>query len=238
MNTPLRVWAVILAAGSGQRMGAAIPKQYLMLNGQPLLQATLNIFNSVTPLQGSLLVLAPNDVHKDLLNLPSRVTLVTGGAERAQSALNALNKLVELGHGDDWVLMHDGARPCVHPLAIQALIERVMQGQTETPKLHGAILALPLSDTLKQAQEDTITATLNRNHIWAAHTPQMFQVGYLQQAIINALNSGVAVTDEASAVEVMGGKIALVQDTRDNIKVTRPEDLALAEFILKKQKNI
>ena len=225
---PPRLWVLIPAAGSGSRMQAAKPKQYLPLAGKTLLEVTLGHFLPRQDIAAVLLVTAADDACAAALNLP--LLRCTGGASRADSVLAGLAFLLSQGAAaEDYVLVHDAARPCVTPERIDALIAAV--------RTHGrgGLLACPVSDTLKQAdgnQPSGALATLDRSQIWQAHTPQMFRLHELKQALEQAKALGQVVTDEASAMELMGVQPLLVADRRDNIKVTLPEDLALAEFIL------
>ncbi|HMW48683.1 MAG TPA: 2-C-methyl-D-erythritol 4-phosphate cytidylyltransferase, partial [Cellvibrionaceae bacterium] len=173
---------------------------------------------------------AADDSRAAALELP--LLRCSGGASRADSVLAGIEFLLTQGaEGQDYVLVHDAARPCVTTERIDALIQTVLaQGR-------GGLLACPVSDTLKQSDGEQLPATsctLDRTQIWQAHTPQMFRLGELKAALQQAKILGQAVTDEASALELTGVKPLLVADRRDNIKVTLPEDLALAEFILQR----
>lgn len=227
---PPRLWVLIPAAGSGSRMQAAKPKQYLPLAGKTLLEVTLSKFVNRADIDGLVLVTAECD--PDLAALELNVQCCIGGASRAESVLAGLKFLLTQSAAEaDYVLVHDAARPCVTSERIEALINAVLSQQ------RGGLLACPVSDTLKQADSSAPAAainTLDRRHIWQAHTPQMFRLGELKQAIEQAVALGREVTDEASAMEFMGARPLLVADRRDNIKVTLPEDLALAEFILQR----
>lgn len=230
MTSSKQIWAVVPAAGIGQRMQAAVPKQYLPLGGQPVLQVTLNKLAQLQNLKGIVVVVAPDDPHfASLTNLPANAIAVPGGRERADSVLQALNYLQQQGCGQDWALVHDAARPCVRLQRMRQLIEQVLSsGQ-------GGLLAAPVADTLKRAVGERVQETLDRNHLWQAHTPQMFRVQALRLALIKGLAEGAAITDEASAMELQGEQPQLIADSRDNIKITQPEDLFLAEQILAAQ---
>lgn len=229
MTNLSNVWALVPAAGAGRRMGAGIPKQYLPLAGKTVLQITLDKLLAVPGVQGIIVALAEDDRHFSKLKCTSAVTCVVGGAERADSVYQGLLWLETQGRHNDWVLVHDAARPCVRVENIQRLIARA------TAENCGAILATPVADTLKKASAMHVAHTVNREFLWAAHTPQMFRVGQLREALTNALRAQVPVTDEASAIEHAGGRVLLVPDSRDNIKITQPEDLGLAEQILRQQ---
>ncbi len=229
MTDSAKFWALVPAAGAGRRMGADIPKQYLPLAGKTVLEITLDKLHSIPGLHGVVVALAKEDAHFATLAGSQRVTQVVGGTERADSVYQGLLWLKSQGRECDWVLVHDAARPCVRLENIQRLIDRALAENC------GAILAVAVADTLKRASQGQVAHTVNREHLWAAHTPQMFRVGELCRALESARDAGVVVTDEASAIEHAGGKVLLVADSRDNIKITQPEDLALAEQILRSQ---
>jgi 2-C-methyl-D-erythritol 4-phosphate cytidylyltransferase len=230
-------WVVVPAAGSGSRMQAALPKQYLHLNGETVLTRTLQKLLMLKPLSGIVVSVSADDTQFVQLPLATHplISSVIGGRERAHSVLNGLVHLLAVGaHKDDWVLVHDAARPCVTLASIHRLVN-YCQGLSDTQMMAGAILAAPVADTLKMANANlAITHTVPRESLWQAHTPQCFRLGHLHDALAQTLAAHVAITDEASAVEYCGGHVQLIADTRDNIKITSPEDLALAEFILSK----
>lgn len=228
-----RYWCVVPAAGSGARMGAAIPKQYLTVNGQTILEHTLEKLLQLPTLSGLFLALNPSDNH--WINLPisrdPRITRVDGGSERSHSVLNALNFFADQASDSDWVLVHDAARPCVTLSAIKKLIEQLAADPV------GGILATPVSDTLKQVDDShQITRTVHRAGLWQAQTPQMFRYGLLRSCLQRVLAEKTPVTDEASALEICGYISRIVQGRADNIKITHQEDLNLAGFILQQQK--
>ncbi|MFP5507268.1 MAG: 2-C-methyl-D-erythritol 4-phosphate cytidylyltransferase, partial [Gammaproteobacteria bacterium] len=162
--------------------------------------------------------------------LPCPLIVAPGGAERADSVLNALQVLRERAADDDWVLVHDAARPCVRADDLRRLIDALRDDPV------GGLLAVPVRDTMKQATDDgRCAATVDRSRLWHALTPQMFRLGALRAALIAAHTDGIAVTDDASALEHAGQRPRLVEGHADNIKITRPEDLALAEFFLRQQ---
>jgi 2-C-methyl-D-erythritol 4-phosphate cytidylyltransferase len=219
------------AAGVGKRMGAECPKQYLEILGKPVLQRTLERLLAVSRLSGIVVALGPEDPYWPLLDCAStpRIRVCAGGRERADSVYAALSSLAPEASPDDWVLVHDAARLCVTVADIDHLIELVQHHPV------GGILALPVSDTLKHVEGADIRATLDRSRVWRALTPQMFRLGALQQALAEAANKGLTVTDEASALELQGFCPMVVEGRPDNIKITRPEDLALAAFFLEAQ---
>ncbi|HEY6528071.1 MAG TPA: 2-C-methyl-D-erythritol 4-phosphate cytidylyltransferase [Cellvibrionaceae bacterium] len=228
-----RLWGLIPAAGTGSRMQSNQPKQYLPLKGKTLLEITLSKFTSRIDISG-IIVVASADRQFVALNLP--VQRCDGGATRAASVLAGLDYLLaNEAEVDDFVLVHDAARPCVTTERLNLLIQTVLSEN------QGGLLACPVSDTLKRStihQPAQSLNTLDRSHIWQAHTPQMFRIGELKTALQQAIARGQLVTDEASAMELMGVQPLLIADRRDNIKVTLPEDLALAEFILQRHEEL
>lgn len=230
MKSP-RCWAVIPAAGKGARMGAPLPKQYLKLGDRAILVHTLERFLDHPLISGVTVAIAADDELWPALaaSLP-QVHQVEGGAERCHSVLNALASLRTTLADDDWVLVHDAARPCVHADDISRLITTLKDADC------GGILGTAVRDTLKRCAADgAIEETVDRARVWHALTPQMFRYGWLHRALSEALASGALVTDEAQAIELAGGVARLVEGRADNIKITRPEDLALAECFLRAQ---
>ncbi|MDD3448221.1 MAG: 2-C-methyl-D-erythritol 4-phosphate cytidylyltransferase [Gammaproteobacteria bacterium] len=227
-----RVWAVVPAAGVGARMGAEVPKQYLPLLGRPLIEHTLERLLGHPRIAGVVVAVAAGDERWRALGLAGRsgVATVTGGAERCHSVLNALDWLLGRGHSGAWVLVHDAARPCLS----HGEIDRLLEALADDPI--GGLLGLPVRDTMKRAgARDRVAATVPREGLWHALTPQMFRTGALRAALAAALGRGELVTDESSAMELAGHAPRLVPGRPENIKVTRPEDLALAELYLRQQ---
>lgn len=227
------VWIVIPAAGLGARMASEIPKQYLLLADKTILQVTLEKMLALPELAGVIVAINPNDNYWPTQGFAANTAVHTikGGVERSDSVLNALNYLRAMNVSPDhWVLVHDAARPCVRLSSIARLRQQVEQSGAV-----GGILAKPVADTLKRVTGERIQTTLDRNQLWQAQTPQMFRLGALRQALQNALQKGLIITDEASAMEQQDGQPLVVEDQRDNIKVTHPEDLPLAEMILQQQ---
>jgi 2-C-methyl-D-erythritol 4-phosphate cytidylyltransferase len=225
---------VVPAAGGGLRLGADRPKQYVPLLGRPILLHTLERICRYAPLRGVLVGIAADDVYWPAmtLELPKLLGSYTGGAQRAQTVLNGLQALAAYAAPDDWVLVHDAARPCVRHADIDALLAAVA-GHAD-----GGLLALPLGDTLKQADRTgCVEATLVRTGLWRALTPQLFRLAALRAALETALRAGVEITDEASAMEYTGARPRLVPGAVDNIKITHPGDLALAELYLRAQES-
>lgn len=226
------VWVAVPAAGSGARMGAGIPKQYLPLAGKPLAEHTLAALLAVAQLRETVVAIAPGDPHWPALApaLRARVRVVDGGATRAASVANALRGFSRRPDPGDWVLVHDMARPCVRPGRIAAMLRELDADPV------GGLLALPLADTLKRADAaQRVAATVPRDALWRAQTPQVFRFALLERALDEALASGEEITDEAMAIERLGLQPRLLPGSEDNIKVTRPEDLALAEYHLARQ---
>lgn len=228
----MALFALIPAAGQGTRLPGTLPKQYQLLAGQPLLYYSLLAFAQVTAIEHIYVVLASDDIHFAQFAWPEDLrkrctALYVGGATRHQSVLNGLNALTVSSR--DWILVHDAARPGLTPALLQKLIDAV--GEDEV----GGLLAVPVVDTLKQAQRERAIKTVAREHLWQAQTPQMFRYQLLQQALSTALQNHMTITDEASAVEVLGLTPILVPGHLSNFKITYPEDLQLAQLWLQKQ---
>ncbi|RLA21586.1 MAG: 2-C-methyl-D-erythritol 4-phosphate cytidylyltransferase [Gammaproteobacteria bacterium] len=230
-RTAPRYWAIVPAAGIGSRMGAVLPKQYLQLAEKTVIEQTLLRLLSEKRLETIVVAISQNDTCWESVkqNFSARVQTTVGGRERFESVLSGLRYLAGQADNNDWVLVHDAARPCVTKKEIGRLIERLKADPV------GGILALPVHDTLKKVQQGVVESTLDRQTIWRALTPQMFRFGLLKKALEQAVEAGIAVTDEASAIESLGYKPKLVEGEPENIKITRPADLALAAFYLEKK---
>lgn len=223
------IWAVVPAAGTGRRMAAEVPKQYLTVAGLPILEHTLRALLACSDIRGLVVVLDPSDRRADTLESLSdpRVSRAPGGAERADSVLSGLNTLKAEAGWDDWVLVHDAARPCLPTIDLKRLIAHVQQDGI------GAILAQPSVDTLKRVnRKGRVAKTVDRTKLWRAQTPQMFRLRDLHHALDAAVSAGVGITDEAHAMELQGHTVQIVEGPACNIKVTVPEDLALATLFL------
>lgn len=222
MTSP-RFFALVPAAGVGERSGAGQPKQYVAIAGRPMLAHTLAALAAVPRLAQTLVVLSPADDRFEAA-LPGCAAWVArvGGASRAESVLGGLAELRRRGAlDDDWVLVHDAARCLLQPAWVDALIDACQHDAV------GGLLAQPVADTLKAGDADgRVTATVDRRDKWAAQTPQMFRLGLIERALTAM---GAAATDEASAVEGLGLAPRLVRASMANFKVTWPEDFALAE---------
>lgn len=229
MSKP-RYWLIVPAAGSGQRMKADCPKQYLRLDQRFIVDITLSRLLDNAAFAGCMVATGANDRWwpETDASRDSRINTCIGGAERSESVLAALNALAGRASDEDWVLVHDAARPCLHPDDLARLLTDLKDHPV------GGLLATPVADTLKQtgAGNNEVEATVDRRHLWRALTPQMFRFLALKQALESAIDSGYSVTDEASAIEFSGKTPCIVEGRPDNIKITVPADLALAGFIL------
>ena len=230
----LAYYALIPAAGTGTRFRGEVPKQYLALAGKPMLwHAVASV--CVAPVQSVFVVLAPEDrefTRHDWSAFAGKLEpLYCGGESRRDSVYNGMVAAMAAVDADDWMLVHDAARPCLPKRDLDSLIAETREDQI------GGILALPAADTVKKAAKDEagalrVAGTEDRSQLWLAQTPQMFRCGLLVQALKEAKT---AVTDESGAVEQMGLRPRLVAGSRENIKVTFPEDLKIAEAILGKR---
>jgi len=223
-----RYFALVPAAGSGARFGSVTPKQYSQLAGQPVIFHTLAALCRCERIEQVWVVLSPGDEWwgcHDWTSLGAKLHAVfCGGATRAESVSNGLAAVDGILAGDDWVLVHDAARPCLSQEMLTALCDELAEDPV------GGLLAVPVADTLKRADAlQRIVSTESRDSLWQAQTPQMFRYALLRRA----LDENVAVTDEAGAVEAAGFKPRLVRADATNLKVTFPADLHLAELILR-----
>ena len=216
-------WAVIPAAGVGARMAADRPKQYLQLGGRTILEHSLGCFLDHPRLKGLVVSLAIDDPYWPTLACANdpRIQRADGGSERSGSVLNALLQLNALGASDDdWVLVHDAARPNLSRDDLDKLLAELADDPV------GGLLAVPARDTLKRVDKHgRVVDTIDRRLIWQAYTPQMFRLGALHRALADSLVADAVITDEASAMEWSGQAPRLIEGRSDNIKVTRPEDL-------------
>lgn len=231
MMTTTKFWGIVPAAGVGKRMNADRPKQYLLLNDEKtVIEHTLASLINAPFFEKIVVAISDGDPYWDDLPISKHEKIIRakGGKERADSVLNALAAIENQADKDDWVLVHDAARPCITTQDIEKLITEL---RDETV---GGILALSSHDTLKDVEDQQIVSTLNRNRIWRALTPQMFRYGALKSAL-ELTQGNPTITDEASALEIQGFLPKIVEGRSDNIKITRPEDLALAQFYLQQQ---
>ena len=232
----MTIWAVLPAAGIGRRMGSTIPKQYLTIDGAPLILHALRRLSAVSEIQKIIVVIHPRDNQWAKLQesiaeeFENRIITVMGGDERYQSVLNGLTAVTEFADKDDWVLVHDAVRPCVRTSDIENLISKI--------SLHaiGGLLGSAVDNTLKKVGADqAVIKTVDRGSYWNALTPQMFRFAQLKASIEAVVASGEQVTDEAAAMEVAGFKPIMIAGSKDNIKITVESDLLLARQILKNQ---
>jgi 2-C-methyl-D-erythritol 4-phosphate cytidylyltransferase len=231
MSDP-KFWAVIPAAGLGRRMGGGLPKQYLELDGRPVIDHAVERMLLHPRLDGLVIALREDDAwwpDTEFADHPD-VMRVAGGAERCHSVQNALEALAARADPDDWVLVHDAARPCLRRVDVTRLVDTLAGDPV------GGLLGVPLHDTVKRTDEaGRVVATVPRDNLWRAFTPQMFRLGVLRDALRAAIDAGVPVTDEASAIERAGHAPRLVEGHADNLKITRLGDLELAAFFLARQ---
>jgi 2-C-methyl-D-erythritol 4-phosphate cytidylyltransferase len=214
-------------------MGSDIPKQYLTLNGKAVLEHTLRPLLDNPRIEGIYLALSQDDSRwgETAIASNSKIVTVNGGAERCHSVLNALNLLQDNADPKDWVLVHDAARPCLRQKDLNLLIDKVADHPV------GGLLGVPVRDTMKRTDgSGATTETVARDGLWHAYTPQMFRLGVLYQALQSAIDKNLLVTDDASAIELAGMQPQMIEGHDDNIKITRPEDMALASFYLNQQR--
>ncbi len=229
-NFATPIHALIVAAGKGSRFGTEVPKQYLKTQDKTILQHSVARLNhpQITDLT---IVIAPDD--KVASNLSFEFThpiyFACGGCERFLSVQNGVKAIIERGASDDdWVLIHDAARPCLALSDLAALITKIQK----TPNLIGAILASPVTDTIKFVENHAIRHTIDRSQLWAAQTPQIFRLKALEKMLQTVIAKNLIITDEASGFEMMGEKIAIVPSKHINIKLTYPQDLMLIQALL------
>jgi 2-C-methyl-D-erythritol 4-phosphate cytidylyltransferase len=230
-TTPRR-FVLIPAAGTGARFGSRDPKQYALVAGVPLLRRTIDALHGTLILDGVFVVLAPDDrLYAERIGAIQGVEpLHCGGATRGESVRNGLAAIARRAEAEDWVIVHDAARPCIDV----ATLHRLLHELEDEPV--GGLLAVPLADTLKRAETGTglrAMSTEAREGLWCAQTPQIFRFAILQLALKQV--DPAKITDEAQAIEALGVKPRLVPGSPLNIKITYPEDIALAEAILAQQ---
>jgi 2-C-methyl-D-erythritol 4-phosphate cytidylyltransferase len=232
MAAPRR-FALIPAAGTGMRFGGGVPKQYVPLAGLPLLRRSIDALNDAVVLESVFVVLAPDDkLYVERVGKVRGVeALYCGGPTRGESVKYGLDAIGSHADAEDWVLVHDATRPCVDVTTLNRLLHELEHEPV------GGLLAVPLADTLKRAEAGAglrAMSTESRDGLWCAQTPQMFRFAILQHAFRNA--DIARITDEAQAVEALGIRPRLVQGSASNIKITYPEDVALAEAILEQRR--
>jgi 2-C-methyl-D-erythritol 4-phosphate cytidylyltransferase len=237
-----KVWVLIPAAGIGSRMQSAIPKQYISIHGSTVLEHTIACFTDLSDIAGIVVVISEDDscwqsIYKNstlLRDTEIPIHYTYGGSTRASTVYNGLSFLLDdIGLSEDqWVMVHDAARPCVSQKDLLALFEA-----TNNKKYDGAILAYKVKDTMKRAKAQSLVVdvTESREDLWHALTPQLFRAQELIDSLKKASLNGHVVTDESSAMEFSGKKIGLVEGGSENIKLTSPSDLGLIEFLLSRK---
>jgi 2-C-methyl-D-erythritol 4-phosphate cytidylyltransferase len=239
--------AILPTAGTGSRLGGAVPKQLRILAGKPMLAFALEALIATPEIESIWVGVSPSmhasgdfaafqESSSALLNTKPNYFLPTGGPSRQETVVNTLKAMLDADvPGEDWILVHDAARPGITSDLIQDLIHGVLDADAGNP-LHGGILAMPVADTLKQAAASGqwIESTISREAVWQAQTPQMFRLADLYAALESAVSDRAAVTDEASAVERLGGKPLLIKGSTRNFKVTHQADWELMELVLGK----
>lgn len=221
---------IVPASGIGVRMNAELPKQYLKLeNGLTVLDQTLKTLLGIEQIKGCVVAIAGNDTEfKNSLFASHSKLLATavGGKRRFHSVMSALKSLRPFAKDNDWVLVHDAARPCIKINEVVNLIEALKNHSV------GGLLATPVVDTIKKSHNNTVETTLDRSTLWQAQTPQMYRFGVLFEALENVIQNNLSITDEASSIEYLGLKSVLVPASKSNFKITTAEDLDLANFYL------
>jgi len=226
----MNCFLIIPASGSGSRMKTNIPKQYLRLkNGLSILDQSLKTLLKMDDILGCVVAIPQDDEHFHTSAYQKHgkmLAIAQGGQERFHSVLNALNTLSEFANENDWVLVHDAVRPCIKASDVQSLINELRDGND------GGILATPVVDTLKLADNSEVQQTVDREGLFQAQTPQMFKFGVLVKALENVVSNNIHITDEAEAVAQIGGKVKIIIGSKDNIKITVTDDLQLANYYL------
>lgn len=229
---PNDIWAIVPAAGIGQRMGNTLPKQYLSIENKPILAHTLNTICQVPNIRQVIIPLHPQDHYwPALIHLPYENYVTVMGADlRYQSVLNALEFIKDVAQPQDWVLVHDAVRPCITVDGISELIAQIADHPV------GGLWGVPVRDTLKQvAASNAVLQTISRDQLWHAQTPQIFRFELLYRALMQAKHDKIDITDDASSIELLGYHPQMVQGSYANIKITWPEDLISAAHWLQQQ---
>lgn len=228
-------WAIVPAAGIGSRVGASIPKQYININAKTVIEHTLGKLVDCKVISKIVVALSKDDdIFNSLTSVKSLpIETVEGGRDRCDSVLAGLEYLKTIASDNDWVLVHDAARPCIEINDIHRMIAKLDNHEV------GGILGVPVRDTMKRVVDNNgikeISKTESRDNLWHALTPQMFRLDTLYQAMLKCRENNVSVTDEASAIEYVGLKPVMIEGSANNIKITQAEDLQLAELYLKQQ---
>ena len=229
--TSFKAFALIPAAGMGRRMGASINKQYLLLDGRPILAHTISVFEDSPLIAGICLVIPADEISfcreqvVKACGFRKVIEIVAGGRERQNSVLNGLNALKHHASGEDVVLIHDGVRPFISPSLINESIAVARTGD-------GALVAVPAKDTIKTVRDGIVINTPDRETLWQAQTPQSFLFSVIHSAHCSAVEAGFSGTDDASLIERQNRIVRIVRGDYRNIKITTPEDLILAEAFL------
>jgi 2-C-methyl-D-erythritol 4-phosphate cytidylyltransferase len=229
MSDNARYWVVIPAAGVGKRMGVDKPKQYISVNDKTIIEHTINCFINREEIEAVVVVISKEDEYWPDMSIAKHDKVITapGGVERYHSVANGLQVLQDKAEENDWILVHDAARPCLNQSAIDRLMIELRSHEV------GGILALPCRDTMKRSNESgEIIDTVERESLWHAQTPQMFKYSKLSAAIEKTLSDDIVVTDEAMAMELSGYKPMLIQGHQENIKITHKDDLQYLEHYL------
>ena len=232
-----KLWVVLPAAGVGKRMKVDHPKQYLRLQQKSVIELSISRFLTHPQVQGVVVVVSESDeywvsVERGLDAKEGRLHVVSGGKERCHSVLNGLRFLRDMADRDDWVMVHDAARPCLHVSDIQKMIDELWCHSV------GGLLGLPVADTIKLAGNNLrVKRTIDRTGLWRALTPQMFRYQKLFNALEAVISQPDKITDEASAMELAGYEPVMVEGRWDNIKITHPQDLDQARIILEAQRS-
>jgi len=231
MNTQKepRYWVVIPAAGIGKRMDGETPKQYIKLKNHTIIEHAVSVFTNHPKISQVVVVLHADDTQWSSIDISESEKIITtiGGETRADSVMQGLERLQETASPNDWILVHDAARPCLTTETLDRLIESLRDHRI------GGLLAIPVADTLKKVDADhSVQETVSRKKLWAAQTPQLFRFAILYDAMKKALASDHLITDESSAIEFSGEHPIVIKGDPKNIKITRPEDVTLAENYL------
>uniref|UniRef100_UPI0034E01B0C 2-C-methyl-D-erythritol 4-phosphate cytidylyltransferase n=1 Tax=Candidatus Thiodubiliella endoseptemdiera TaxID=2738886 RepID=UPI0034E01B0C len=222
---------IVPASGIGERMNTKLPKQYLKLdNGLTVLDQTLKTLLNIEQIKGCVVAIAENDTeftNSAFANHDKLLATAAGGKARFHSVLSALSTLRPFAKDEDWVLVHDAARPCVKASDVIHLIEQLKNHPV------GGLLAVKMVDTIKKSSNTVVEKTIDRSLLWQAQTPQMYRFGVLFKALKNVVKNNLTITDEASSIEYLGLESVLVPSSKSNLKITTEEDLDLANFYLK-----
>lgn len=230
MISSAKYFAIVPAAGKSTRMGSAVAKPYLTLRDKKVIEHSLSPLLSNKNIEKILVVIQPEDQEWQKLSIHQhpKIATVLGGEQRYHSVLNGLQALESVAQENDWVLVHDAARPCFNVKDLDKLIAELSTHPT------GGALGVKISDTVKRVtSSNEVVATVDRSELWQAYTPQMFRFALLKNALEKIIEKNLPVTDEAQAIELSGASLKMVAGSRNNIKITYPEDLKLAELFLR-----